>query len=1319
MANAGDIQARATLDNTEFLGKIAEMAQKTQSSTQNIADQIGNLGKAWAAWETALGSFKFAGAMADFASETINAAGTLLKLHAGFVGVAGASEETEQAFQKISDLEMHSVFDFEDVLGPAAKNMMLLGVSSTQTTSTMAALVDAAAGLKQGPEWITEVSGALGKMSSHVVASGKDMKALTALGVDAWGALAEATGMSMSQVEDAVKKGAISSQTVIKAVTDDIGGRYKGAAELSTNTWKGAMFQLSQQAEGFQQAIGTALIDTLNQFAPLIKGIGEDIKQLTDWWKGLNPNAQFFIEVVAGAIAIVPGLVTGIAAAGAALGALTTALGVTGLAFGGIIVGVTAAVVALALIGKWVYDEWPAIKAVFLVLWDDLTKKWTEVWNWVSAKWALLWDGIKGYVEPVINFITGLVNGALNLISGFMKGVGTVISALSSTSGVLKQVSDAWNGAQVAMKKAADEQAAQTKTIKDNASAQTELLKKRKEADAVELAHANQLKASQEAQKKANDEAKKAAEEALKYNESLNRAYELLAGTAPVVAAQFADMYGGIKSKATDAATFVGAAWKDLDSQTRAAIQSALDLQAAYKTLGVTSEETLAAGLHKAGEAYNELKASGTQSAADLSAAMDSLVKKQQAIVDFQTADAKRAYTEGTISATEYYEAVISNAQKALTATQDAYNAGLATAAQVAAAEKVLSDDKKAKVVQDVKDFEDAIHAMGEKSQQDLDAAINKWGDYAAVIAKTLGTESPQYLKAVIKQVEALRDAAENMGDFEGVKRYDAELVQLNARLVALTPAQKLFNDAVAALHAPDFAKMRGDLLNLGAALDLARRNADGTADSERTLQAAQDALNKAVADYIAKINGPLRDALNNGKITAQQYRDQVKKGADDVAAGFADIAAKATASGQSAVAAKNVTNSALKETADIGIANLKAAYDSLGVTQKQTFDKAVTDAKAAYAQISADANASWVQKNEALLGLEKANVDKIVAEGGRIPEGQKNDIARLQQQLTDHLTQSGAQWAAAYDGVKNSVGGAFDAIVDKLVTGKGSFKEILTSLWQGIAQSMLDAFITPVKTAIENFVATTLADLLTGKGGLNEIGSKLSEIGSSISKLFGGGSKTPGVPEVPEIPGVGGGGGGAPGGGAASGIASGLTGWIGAIGSAVTAISSVIGNFQQAHQETSLNAIEHNTRYTMMFVGERSDGGILGQAFKTNELLGWGPTAKATASMQQTMEDYARDSIGIFGEINSNTFWTMQKVDASLGRLDALLDLGGMAAQKFDVIAANMDRQRAQPVEISVNVTATGVTTKDAATALGDQIALNLSQQLAGVLLR
>ena len=43
------------------------------------------------------------------------------------------------------------------------------------------------------------------------------------------------------------------------------------------------------------------------------------------------------------------------------------------------------------------------------------------------------------------------------------------------------------------------------------------------------------------------------------------------------------------------------------------------------------------------------------------------------------------------------------------------------------------------------------------------------------------------------------------------------------------------------------------------------------------------------------------------------------------------------------------------------------------------------------------------------------------------------------------------------------------------------------------------------------------------------------------------------------------------------------LTSTIGLVAQVGTLISSIVGNFQQAHQETSLNAIEHEVRYSQI----------------------------------------------------------------------------------------------------------------------------------------
>lgn len=149
---------------------------------------------------------------------------------------------------------------------------------------------------------------------------------------------------------------------------------------------------------------------------------------------------------------------------------------------------------------------------------------------------------------------------------------------------------------------------------------------------------------------------------------------------------------------------------------------------------------------------------------------------------------------------------------------------------------------------------------------------------------------------------------------------------------------------------------------------------------------------------------------------------------------------------------------------------------------------------------------------------------------------------------------------------------------------------------------------------------------------GLIDLIPGLGSFGKTLGGIFGGGASAVGgvAGEV---------GGAASGGGAATGAvgaaAGGATALIGAIAGVGTLISSVIGNFQSAKMETTLNAIEHNTRYSMMFLGERSDGGILGVSFRILEQLEFGNLVKATEDFRNKFWDYG---IPELRAINTNT---------------------------------------------------------------------------------
>jgi hypothetical protein len=587
-ADAGELKARATLDNTEFLGALKEMVGKIQENSENAAKHIEGMSGALAQVGTAVEGLAITEKIISFGEECLAAAEKTNKLKAAFEGINGVTQSTTDLFEGLSSLEFKSMYDFEDTLGPAAQNMLKLGVSAEQTSATMKALVDAAAGMKEGPAYITEVSNTIATMQSHIVASGKDMKALQAEGIDAWGALAREIGTSVPEAQEKVKKGMIDAQTVTQAVTAEMGSRFAGAAELTQTTFRGAMHTLEEAGEEAQVAIGQSILAVLNDLAPAITGIANLLLQFKDYWDGLSEPVKNAVIALGAALVVVGSIA-------AALPLLSAAAGGIAAIFGGWTLPIVAAVAALALIGKWIYDEWPAIKAVFIVLWDDITTVWNNVVTALSklfspliAIWTAEWNIVKSVLGAVWDWIKEQVQGIVDTVS---KVVGAVVGFFGGMpgEGELSKLAAAWKKGQEQIDATAAATAAHTKEINDNRTASAALVAQRRAQEAADLAAANRAKEAAAEAKKAAEEAKKKAAEEQKYNEDLRKTYEALYAIAPDVAKHFSDMYGGINTDAINAQKLVGAAWNDIGAAEQKAIIDTLALGEAYKTLGETS----------------------------------------------------------------------------------------------------------------------------------------------------------------------------------------------------------------------------------------------------------------------------------------------------------------------------------------------------------------------------------------------------------------------------------------------------------------------------------------------------------------------------------------------------------------------------------------------------------------------------------------------------------------------------------------------------------------------------------------------------------
>jgi hypothetical protein len=368
--DAGDLKARALLENAEFMGALKEMVNGTTDAVTAASKQFGKMGDSVGSVFDAVTKIGALAGLTKFASDALDTANKTDKLEAAFRNLNGATDQTNALLKNLEGMEFTTMFDFEDTLGPAAKKMLELGTNSQQVGPALKAVSDAAAGMKEGPEYIGRVTDSLATMSAHVQASSKDIKALQKDGAFSWTALTDVIGGTTEEAMAKVKAGMVSAQDVTTSVTNYLETRWAGQAESVMGGWKGAMHVLSETTEEAQKSIGESIKGVLTDLTPVIKAVTAAIQEMVDLWNKMPAGLKE-------AIVIFTGMAAAVIAATSAVSLLTTAwklfsAALTGNPWG---IAISIGVAVLVTLGTWVAQHWGGVKAALQWLWDFLTLK--------------------------------------------------------------------------------------------------------------------------------------------------------------------------------------------------------------------------------------------------------------------------------------------------------------------------------------------------------------------------------------------------------------------------------------------------------------------------------------------------------------------------------------------------------------------------------------------------------------------------------------------------------------------------------------------------------------------------------------------------------------------------------------------------------------------------------------------------------------------------------------------------------------------------------------------------------------------------------
>lgn len=277
-----------------------------------------------------------------------------------------------------------------------------------------------------------------------------------------------------------------------------------------------------------------------------------------------------------------------------------------------------------------------------------------------------------------------------------------------------------------------------------------------------------------------------------------------------------------------------------------------------------------------------------------------------------------------------------------------------------------------------------------------------------------------------------------------------------------------------------------------------------------------------------------------------------------------------------------------------------------------------------------------------------------------------------------EEIKKDAQQSAVAMQEVSTVLNDLHKGLVDLMFDG-GKFKDVMIGAAEGIGKSFARMVVTDLMKPFDDFMkaaAKWVADLATSiiknlvKGAFGSlsqaIGSAISQLGglgSTVAKIFGASSSA-----ASSAVGAAGGLGGEGGLGGAGGGASGI---IGAVTGVVTAVSSVIGNFQMAGMNKSLDLIVKHTLQTANQL-------IYGLQPQVNQYL------PALSGIHDRLMEFRTSGIGVYPQAGYD--WAISTSgNSGIGSVTLEINGGYFLSQRAmeDFFQAFMDFLRARGVKI------------------------------------
>jgi tape measure domain-containing protein len=357
--------------------------------------------------------------------------------------LTGSSEKAGQILEQIKKDALSTPFE---VSGLVQGQSLLLstGLSAEQARQDILNLGNAISASGGGNAELQRMAVNLQQIKNVGKASALDIKQFAYAGIDIYGLLADSMGITRKEASELDVTYEMLSEALAKASGE--GGRYAGAMEAQSKTYKGAMSNLQESFQVLTGELSEGLFNAIKDLIPSLTSMFDWLSKNKDIVLAIAIPLLTFINIITGFLIIqkIIGLFSALWAVLMAnpiiaIIALIMAL-VAGFmylwnnceGFRNFFIGIWEAIKSAVQVGvDFIVSCFNAIvefvKAVGIVLYTIFIKPYVDFFNLLKSIFSNVLNAVKDLINKIKNFFGELPNNLLNvgknMITGLINGI--------------------------------------------------------------------------------------------------------------------------------------------------------------------------------------------------------------------------------------------------------------------------------------------------------------------------------------------------------------------------------------------------------------------------------------------------------------------------------------------------------------------------------------------------------------------------------------------------------------------------------------------------------------------------------------------------------------------------------------------------------------------------------------------------------------------------------------------------------------------------------------------------------------------------------